>query len=123
MGRKRTGCGRVSGTYFTYLKRKAKERDLPFLVTAEDIWSIYQRQNGRCALSGVPIELSLITDRNNNVDRTQHTASLDRIDNNKGYTSDNVQWVHKTVNGMRRQYTIDEYKQWCKLVTEYSNEL
>ena len=29
------------------------------------------------------------------------TASLDRIDSSKGYTEDNIQWVHKDVNQMK----------------------
>ena len=39
------------------------------------------------------------------------TASLDRIDSTKGYSKDNIQWVHKDINCMKmdfsQQYFID----------------
>lgn len=111
-----TGVGKVSGTLMTYLKRKAKERNLEFNVTAEQLWKLYLQQDGLCALSGVPITLETKIDKNNNLDRTYHTASLDRIDNTKPYTIDNVQWVHKVLNHMRRQYSIKEYVDWCRKV-------
>jgi hypothetical protein len=114
------GSGDICGTYMTYLRRKARERNLCFEVTHQELWDLYNKQEGRCALSGVPLLLSTKIDRHNNIDREKHTASLDRIDNNKGYTVDNVQWVHKTVNRMRRQYTIDEYRLWCRRIVEYN---
>jgi len=106
----------------TYLKRKAKERNYEFNVSSEELWELFEKQEGRCALSGEPITLSTTIDKNHNLDRTNHTASLDRINNSKGYTIDNVQWVHKTVNLMRRQYTQEEYVSWCKKVAEHCND-
>lgn len=113
--------GDLTGTYFTYLRKKARERKLEFLVTKEELWDLFERQKHKCALSGVLITLSTKINSQHNVDRTEHTASLDRIDNTKGYTIDNVQWVHKTVNRMRGQYSIDEYVEWCKKITNHSN--
>ena len=116
-----TGVGQVSGTYLTYLRRKAKERDLSFEVTAQQLWDLFQKQEGKCALSGVELFLSTEIDKNNNVKRENHTASLDRIDNNKPYTLDNVQWIHKILNHMRRQYSVEDYIEWCKKVAAYND--
>jgi hypothetical protein len=44
------------------------------------------------------------------------TASLDRKDSSKGYTKDNVQWIHKTINFMKGQMSDQEFVSWCKLV-------
>ena len=118
-----TGVGNVSGTLMTYLKGKAKNRGLVFEVTAEELWNLFLKQNSRCALSGVILVLETKINAQHNLDRTYHTASLDRIDNNKGYTIDNVQWVHKVLNHMRRQYSIEEYIAWCRLVTQHQDEL
>ena len=113
-----SGSGLVSGTLMTYLKRKAKERDLDFQVTAEQLWQLFNDQDERCALSGVKITLTRDINHQNNLDKTKMSASLDRIDNTKGYTIDNVQWVHKILNAMRRQYSVEEFVKWCKLVAE-----
>ena len=114
-----TGTELVSGTLMTYLKRKAKERDLDFSVTSQELWELFLKQEGKCALSGVALNLETKINSQHNLDRTQHTASLDRIDNSKPYTLDNVQWIHKILNHMRRQYSVEEYVKWCKLVAEY----
>ena len=41
-------------------------------------------------------------------DKAKATASLDRIDQNKGYEIGNVQWVHKDVNLMK-MYLDEKY--------------
>jgi hypothetical protein len=111
-----TGVGLVSGTLMTYLRSKAKQRGLIFEVTAQELWDLFEFQEHKCALSGVPITLTTEINEQSNINREKVTASLDRVDNSKGYTIDNVQWVHKTINAMRRQYSIKEYLDWCELV-------
>jgi len=55
-------------------------------------------------------------------DEGRWTASLDRIDNNKGYIKGNVQWVLKDINKMKNIHTQDYFIELCKLVWEYQNE-
>lgn len=105
----------------TYLKRKAKERNLPFEVTKEELWNLYLKQAGKCALSGVDITITNEINKQHNLNKQKMTASLDRIDNSKGYTIDNVQWIHKILNHMRRQYSVEEYVHWCTLVANHAN--
>lgn len=116
-----TGVGLICGTLMTYLRRKAKERDLAFELTADQLWELFLKQNGTCALSGIPITLTTAINKQQNLDRTQMTASLDRIDNSRPYTIDNVQWIHKILNHMRRQYSVEEYVHWCTLVANHAN--
>ena len=117
----RSAVGQVCGTLMTYLRRKAKERGLLFQVTKQDLWNLFLRQEGKCALSGVPITLTTVVNAQNNLDKTQMSASLDRIDNSKGYTVDNIQWIHKILNAMRRQYSVEEYVHWCTLVANHAD--
>jgi len=57
-----------------------------------------------------------------NKDRTiSGNASLDRIDSSIGYVNDNVQWVHKDINMMKRIYTQEYFIYLCKLVSENNN--
>jgi hypothetical protein len=50
------------------------------------------------------------------------TASLDRIDSSKGYTIDNVQWVHKTVNLMKRELNQQDFIDICNKISYYNKE-
>ena len=47
---------------------------------------------------------------------TDANASLDRIDNTKGYEIGNIQWVHKDVNWMKHDFDQSYYIQTCKMV-------
>jgi len=69
---------------------------------------LFQKQNGKCALSGV--EISLL--KKSGVS----TASLDRVDSSKGYIKGNVQWVHKDVNFMKYNFDESYFLDMCKKV-------
>ena len=105
------GYGEISRSYWSKVEFGAKDRNLSFLLTIEEAWDIFIAQNRKCALTGVPIELL-----------KPKTASLDRIDSSKGYTKDNVQWVHKNVNFLKGKLSEKELYNWCKLIIEYNNE-
>ena len=113
----RTGCEGLSGTHYTALKAGAKRRNLEFNVTPEFLWQLYLQQHKLCALSGSEITLVPII-KDNNVDWAVVTASLDRIDSNKGYTKDNVQWVHKRINFLKNDFTEEELLYWAKKIVE-----
>ena len=63
---------------------------------------------GLCALSDVEITL--------NKEPGKAIASLDRIDSNKGYALDNVQWITKDINFMKRKYTQEYFVETCKKI-------
>jgi hypothetical protein len=108
--------GSLNGTYMSYLRHKAKTRGLVWELSKEYLWELFEKQNGLCAISKTPLEMSTKINKHNNVDRTNHTASLDRIDNNVGYIEGNVQWVHKQINLIRRELTVEDFVMWCHLV-------
>lgn len=106
----------LGGQQWSRIKHQARMRNLEVKITIEEVWEIFEKQDRKCALSGVPIEL-----KSNYIGKeSNNTASLDRIDNSKGYLLDNVQWVHKTVNIMRNILPIDEFLEFCRKVTEYN---
>jgi hypothetical protein len=93
-----------------------KPRKIEYRLDNEYLWSLFLEQDKRCALSGVEINFfPNYTSRN----KTKQTASLDRIDNTKGYIKGNVQWVHKSVNLMKNKYNQQEFIQWCKLISRH----
>lgn len=111
------GVGGLSKTHFSYIKYCADKRNLPFEVTIEFLWNLFQQQEGLCGLSGVPLVLTPSI-KSCNVNWDIITASLDRIDNNKGYTEDNVWWVHKRANRLKNNYSLEELLYWSKLLLD-----
>jgi len=106
-----TGYKEISGEQWGKIKRSADKRNLDFLITKEEVWELYLKQNKKCALSGLDINWG----GNHHSNRT---ASIDRIDNNKGYTLDNIQLVHKEINMMRWKLSIEEFKNICNIISE-----
>lgn len=105
----------VSKTLFEVWRRQAILRGIPFSLTPQQIDNILINQDFKCNLSGIPItlEISLSTKEN----RANNTASLDRIDSNKGYERGNIQFLHKTINIMKSNLDQDEFLNLCKMIT------
>jgi hypothetical protein len=95
---------------------RAKARNIPFQITIQQAWNLFVAQKGRCALSGVPIVLNPST-----VSAGANTASLDRIDSSKGYTQDNLQWVHAQINFMKHSLLEEEFITWCRRVAQHQD--
>jgi hypothetical protein len=107
------GCGDLSRTHFGTTLEAAAKRGIPMNVTIEEAWALFLEQKGRCAVTGEPIVLVQETgDRR----KRRQTASLDRIDPKQGYELDNVWWVHKVVNLMKRDYSVKDLAILCRAV-------
>jgi len=117
----KTSCGchrfkgykEISGSYFTRIKRGAAARGIAFDITLSQIWDLFISQNKKCALSGV----ELFTDMN--LENKESTASLDRINSFKGYTTDNIQWVHKDINRCKWHFSESDFLEWVKKIHDY----
>ena len=109
------GIGDLSGTFWHHIQRGAIKRSIEFNITMEYAWRVFLDQNKLCALSCVPITLSKHA-RDGAPCWKEITASLDRIDSEKGYVEGNVQWVHKEVNYIKRDLDQDVFVKWCKLI-------
>jgi hypothetical protein len=109
------GCGDISGQFFSAIRAGAKSRNLEFNITVEESWELFLKQNKKCALSGIDITINPTRDE-------ETTASLDRIDNTKGYEPDNIQWLHKYVNMMKSSYSQELFLQLCSKITCYNKD-
>lgn len=112
-----TGYEEIHGRIWTVLMNNAKRRDIKFDLKIEDVWSLFLKQNRKCALSGVDIWFPK-TKR----EMSKSTASLDRIDSSKGYTIDNVQWVHKMVQVMKMAFDQTEFINMCQKISDLSRK-
>lgn len=108
------GHGGLSGSLYSDMKRKAAKRKIKFNVSVKYLWDLFEKQKGKCALSGVKIELPKGSSNHNR----HHTASLDRINSDKGYIKGNCQWLFKTVNIMKWHYPQKEFVQFCKKIAK-----
>jgi hypothetical protein len=113
--------GRMSYRYFSRIQFYAKERGIPYSpdITREFLWNLFLQQDRKCALSGMPLHFANTKEEDR---RGGTSASLDRIDNTKGYTCDNVQWVHKTLNRMKLDFDRNRFYQICHMVNNRLNE-
>lgn len=113
------GHGEISGVYFNQILSMSKKRGINFDISIEEIWQLFLIQDKKCALTGLPLIIN--TRRYQRVDAPKEnngTASLDRIDNSKGYEAGNIQWVHKNINIMKNIFPQQEFIAYCHLVAE-----
>jgi len=78
-------------------KRNAKDFGREFSITLDDI--IIPEY---CPLLGIKLD--------ENATHTDHIPSIDRIDNNLGYTKDNIMIVSWRANRMKGKFSLHEFK-------------
>ena len=106
-------------SYYSYLKdvrRRSMVKKLDFDLTEHFIKELLEvTQNNKCAVTNCPIKIK----NKNEESFLFETASLDRRDNTKGYTKDNVQWVMLGINYMKMDCTVEELYKTLDLIKEY----
>ena len=87
-------------------------------VSPEYLMSIFPK-DGKCPVLNIPFTYDV--EKNKRYRNMKSYASLDRVDNNKGYIKGNVVWVSWIVNTVKRDLTLEElfkisqfYMNWKK---------
>lgn len=111
------GTKDISGTYLSSIQNSAKHRGIEFNVSPEYLQLLWEKQNGKCYLSG--LDIKLINKRN----FQGQTASLDRIDSSKGYIEGNIQWVHRDINNMKSSMSDEKFIWLCEEVFVYQKSI
>lgn len=112
-----TGYKEISGQYWGPTKKAALRRNMEFSVTIEEAWRIFEKQNRKCVLSGEDLYFA---ETSENLSKGIQNASLDRIDPNRGYSVDNVQWISKEINKMKWNLDQDHFLRMCKYVADHA---
>lgn len=99
-------------SYLLRVERRAIKAKLEFDLDVDYIIQLLENQEYKCSLSGMHIEVRKMWHG-----KITQTASLDRIDNEKGYIKGNVQWLHKDINNMKYIFTESYFKELCKNVS------
>jgi len=110
------GHEEISSKFWSNNSARAKKKGMDFTLSIEEAWGIFQEQGARCALSGLPLVMVDQWDRKTRKYTGTRTASLDRIDNTRGYVAGNVHWVHKNINRMKSDFGVAEFIRLCQCV-------
>lgn len=101
------------------MKYNAKKRNIEILINDDFLLRLFEKQHGCCAITGLPLSLEWREREGAKLGKRLRTASVDRINSDKGYLESNVFWTHKNVNQSRKHFDLDYYKHLCKLIIEY----
>lgn len=106
----------VQKAFWSRFLSHAESRGLEVEFSEEWVWSLLEKQNWKCALSGVDLTVATnATDRKNGVT----TASIDRVNSDLGYTRENTKFVHKDLNRMKSDFPEPHFVEWCRLVASH----
>lgn len=106
------GIGEMCGDKWKRIEKIAHDRQLEFLITKDDDWALFLKQDRKCAITNLPIQFKTKYNTNDG------NASLDRIDSSKGYIIGNIQWVHKDINFMKQAFSQAYFIELCKQVAK-----
>jgi hypothetical protein len=95
---------------FNRFSKLAKSRNIEWNLSLEEMFSSY---NEKCSLTGWDIDISYLN----------CNASLDRIDNDKGYSLDNIQWVHTMVNMCKNKYKEEDFIKMCEDIANKKQQI
>ena len=89
-------------------------------LTVEFLKELWEKQQGKCDYTGWELHMPFTTQ--GIYDKNKHylmKASLDRIDNTKGYTKDNIHYTSTIANFARNKFSEDDLFTFCKAVVKH----
>jgi len=92
-------------------RRRAARKGMEYNLTVEFLEDMWNKQNGKCALTGLPMIIPV--DRNDGK-TLPFTPSIDKIDVKKGYTKDNVRLLCHVVNSALNEYGDETFDKIAK---------
>jgi archaellum component FlaC len=102
-------------TKFKYHFRNIKKRNKEIDITIEDLKEQWDVQKGICVFTGVQLILSSYSKIKSD---PIYAASLDRINNDKGYVKGNIRWVSRSINWMKNEMDDETLHKLINLLIE-----
>ena len=114
--RKTDNCHRgwyrgIRTSWYNAFKVSAETRGKEWNITMDDVADGYEKQKGKCALTGWDITFPEIGHP------SQFSCSIDRIDNSRGYEPDNIQLIDGRINMMKGKYSQEFFVEVCKTIS------
>lgn len=101
------------------VRASASSRGIVLVLDKEDLIELYLRQQGKCALTGLDLDLTAVGYAKRN-GRAALSPSLDRINSDGNYVLGNVQLIANVVNVMKNDIKQDQFIKLCQLVAEHN---
>jgi phage FluMu protein Com len=97
------------------VKNGKRAEHVKWHISADDLIKLWAEQEGRCAVSGV-----ILTHHKDGSGYKDFNASIDRINNERGYTPDNIRLVCYRANIMRHSLSGDMFYWWIRTINDFS---
>lgn len=106
-------------------------RNITINITSSELNDIYIKQKGKCAFSKRDLTFNYANKakmNNNSLNKVKiireindFNISISRIDNNKGYTVDNIQLIACRINLMKNNLSYNKFIELCGYVVKNCN--
>lgn len=97
---------------FLAARDRANKRGIPFNLTKEYLKELWDKQEGKCAISGIEMTFDQCKGR------TATNVSIDQINPNEGYVVGNVQLVCMAVNQIKSDLSMEDVYMFCEGILE-----
>ncbi len=101
-------------------RTSAAKRSICHSLPDDHALSLYQLQNGRCDVTGLPFSMQRFPDA---FVKHPFAPSLDRRDSKGGYTADNVRLVYANVNFGLGQWGQEVYLYCARAAVDHQNDI
>lgn len=97
---------------YGHLRGRAKKEKVHFDMTKFDLLKIYDLQKGKCFYTDEILHI------NSGKGRLPNSLSIDRVDNSKGYTKQNVVLCTSRFNTIKSNMSLEEVEKWMPPIYE-----
>lgn len=104
----------ISITILSDSRKRAKNHGWDFDLDREYLVKLWNKQNGKCAVSGIEMDIKSGTLQNKN----PYRASLDRINNKKGYVKGNVRFTTHWVNNAKSTWSENIFEDFITNISK-----
>jgi hypothetical protein len=105
---------RTQNTHKDRKRVNPRFKDMDYDLTIDYIAELWEQQNGKCYFSGIDLEITKYYHKRSPISPFQ--ASIDRIDNNKGYIQGNIRIVSVIANFAKNRFSDEELIAFCHAV-------
>jgi len=109
----RKGTCDAHGYYLAKIRTRCKKKGIDYDVDRDYIRDLWKSQKGLCKYTGIPL---ILQNSSGLSVRQFELASLDRIDNSKGYIRGNLQFVSVSCNYAKGTMTDKEFLEFMEIV-------
>lgn len=101
--------------HMSLLKRRDKRKYNPKEINLQSLKNLWEKQKGICPYSGIKLNLMKYNSKHHKYP-FYTWASLDRVDSNKDYTLDNIEFISLAINYMKNRYSKQDVLDFLQII-------